>query len=116
MKDRYVADTMAVVLRLEKRRISMHVKEVFVRAEAGHVELFIPVMVLADTVDKGPGLDELLCEERLVLSEITLQTCQRPPGDHRRLPLNVPEFILQQKTAQSVKSKPKTLDNPILFA
>jgi hypothetical protein len=38
MKDRYVADTMAVVLRLEKRRVSMQVKEVFVRAEAGHVE------------------------------------------------------------------------------
>jgi len=47
MKDRYVVDTMAVVLRLEKRRISVHVKEVFVRAEAGHVELFIPAMVLA---------------------------------------------------------------------
>jgi hypothetical protein len=27
MKDRYVADTMAVVLRLEKRRVSMQVKE-----------------------------------------------------------------------------------------
>jgi len=48
MKDRYVVDTMAVVLRLEKRRISVHVKEVFVRAEAGQVELFIPAMVLAE--------------------------------------------------------------------
>ena len=48
MKDRYVADTMAVILRLEKRRVSMQVKEVFVRAEAGHVELFIPAMVLAE--------------------------------------------------------------------
>ena len=48
MKDRYVADTMAVVLRLEKRRVSMQVKEVFVSAEAGHVELFIPAMVLAE--------------------------------------------------------------------
>ncbi len=48
MKDRYVADTMVVVLWLEKRRVSMQVKEVFVSAEAGHVELFIPVMVLAE--------------------------------------------------------------------
>jgi len=48
MKARYVADTMAVVLRLEKRRVSVQVKEVFVRAEAGHVELFIPAMVLAE--------------------------------------------------------------------
>jgi len=48
MKDRYVADTMAVVLRLEKRRVSVPVKEVFVRAEAGHVDLFIPAMVLAE--------------------------------------------------------------------
>ena len=48
MKDRYVADTMAVVLRLEKRRVSVQMKEVFVRAEAGHVELCIPAMVLAE--------------------------------------------------------------------
>lgn len=48
MKDRYVADTMAVVLRLEKRKMPRKVKEVFVRAEAGHVELLIPTMVLAE--------------------------------------------------------------------
>lgn len=48
MKDRYVADTMAVVLRLEKRRVSVQVKKVFVRAEAGDLELFIPAMVLAE--------------------------------------------------------------------
>ncbi len=34
---------------------------------------------LADTVDKGPGLGELLCEGRSVVRTITLQTCQRPP-------------------------------------
>ncbi len=48
MKDRYVADTMAVVLRLEKRKVSMQVKEIFASAEAGHVELFVPAMVLAE--------------------------------------------------------------------
>ena len=34
---------------------------------------------VADTVGKGPGLGELLCEGRLVVRTITLQTCQRPP-------------------------------------
>ena len=44
----YRDQDMAVVLRLEKRRVSVPVKEVFVRAEVGHVELFIPAMVLAE--------------------------------------------------------------------
>lgn len=48
MNDSYVSDTMAVVLRLEKRRISLAVKEVFAKAEAGDVNLFIPAMVVAE--------------------------------------------------------------------
>jgi len=48
MKDSYVADTMAVVLRLEKRMLSVQVKEVFAGAEAGDADLLIPAMVLAE--------------------------------------------------------------------
>jgi len=98
MKDRYVVDTMAVVLRLEKRRISVHVKEVFVRAEAGHVEVFIPAMVLAEIgyLSEKKRIDTSLetamsyaekCDTisvepitaQIVVRAITLQTCQRPP-------------------------------------
>jgi len=40
MKDSYVADTMAVVLRLEKRILSVRAKDVYLRVEAGDADLF----------------------------------------------------------------------------
>jgi PIN domain nuclease of toxin-antitoxin system len=48
MKDSYVADTMAVVLRLEKRKMPMTAKDIFMKAEAGEMTLLIPVMALAE--------------------------------------------------------------------
>ena len=40
MKDSYVADTMAVVLRLEKRMLSVRAKDVYLRVEVGDADLF----------------------------------------------------------------------------
>lgn len=48
MKDRFVTDTMALVLRLEKRKAPLKVKDIFSKAEADEIDLFIPSMVLAE--------------------------------------------------------------------
>jgi len=42
----YVADTMALVLRLEKRKMPKVVKEKFENAESGESEIIIPAMSL----------------------------------------------------------------------
>jgi len=44
----YVADTMAVVLRLEKRRMPKKIKNVFVDAENGNASIKIPSIVFAE--------------------------------------------------------------------
>lgn len=48
MKDKYVFDTMAVILPLEKRKLSKKVKSIFEQAEKGDAMLFIPAIVLAE--------------------------------------------------------------------
>ena len=48
MKNRYVTDTMALVLRLEKRRLPEKVKNIFQAAEMNQAEIFIPAMVFAE--------------------------------------------------------------------
>ena len=48
MKDNYAADTMAVVLRLERRVLPVNVKDIFAKAESGDLPLFIPAMVVAE--------------------------------------------------------------------
>ena len=44
----YVADTMAVVLRLEKRRMPKKTKNIFNEAENGHASVMIPSIVFAE--------------------------------------------------------------------
>ena len=51
MKDNFVTDTMSLVLRLEKRKAPMRVKNIFHKAETGGVDLFVPAMVLAEIGD-----------------------------------------------------------------
>lgn len=48
LRDSYVVDTMGVVLRLEKRKMPATVKDIFVKAESGETNLFIPAMALAE--------------------------------------------------------------------
>ncbi|MCL0079471.1 PIN domain-containing protein [Dehalococcoidia bacterium] len=48
MNNNYVTDTMALVLRLEKRRLSRKVKAVFENVEKGNIKLIVPAMVLAE--------------------------------------------------------------------
>jgi PIN domain nuclease of toxin-antitoxin system len=48
MNNSVVADTMAVVLRLERRRLPQHVRIAFEEAENGRRNLYIPAMVLAE--------------------------------------------------------------------
>ena len=48
MNNNYVTDTMALVLRLEKRRLSRKVKAVFENVEKGNIKLMVPAMVLAE--------------------------------------------------------------------
>ncbi len=48
MNRSYVSDTMAVVLRLEKRKLSNDVKKIFFEAESNKSKLIIPAMVLAE--------------------------------------------------------------------
>ncbi len=48
MNNSYVADTMAVVLRLENRKLSSKVNSILESIELGEASLFIPAMVLAE--------------------------------------------------------------------
>lgn len=48
MNNSFVIDTMAFVLRLEKRKISRKIIAVFEEAERNNSSLFIPAMVLAE--------------------------------------------------------------------
>lgn len=48
MKNSFVIDTMALVLRLEKRKLSQKVNAIFNNAENGDVDLIIPAMVVAE--------------------------------------------------------------------
>ena len=48
MSNSYIADTMALVLRLERRRLPQKVKAVFEDAENDNAGIFIPAMVLAE--------------------------------------------------------------------
>ena len=48
MSNSYVADTMALVLRLERRRLSQKVKAIFEEAENDNAGIFIPAIVLAE--------------------------------------------------------------------
>ena len=48
MKIDYVADTMAIVLRLENRKLPARVKTIFNDVESGHQRLAIPAMALAE--------------------------------------------------------------------
>ncbi len=48
MKNSFVTDTMALILRLEKRKLSQKVKAIFESAENGKAAIIIPAMVLAE--------------------------------------------------------------------
>lgn len=48
MNNNFVADTVALILRLEKRKLSSQVKTIFQKAECGETKIIIPVMVLAE--------------------------------------------------------------------
>ncbi len=44
----FVSDTMAIVLRLEKRKLPQKVKNIFEKAEDNSAEIFIPSLVVAE--------------------------------------------------------------------
>ena len=48
MNNNFVTDTMAIVLRLEMRKMSSKIKLIFEEAENNKVRIFIPTMVLAE--------------------------------------------------------------------
>ena len=48
MRDRFVTDTMALVLRLERRKMGGRAKPIFEQIERGEIDLVVPVMVLAE--------------------------------------------------------------------
>jgi len=48
MKNEYIVDTMAIVLRLENRKLSSKVKSIFAEGEKGNCLIYIPAMVLAE--------------------------------------------------------------------
>lgn len=48
MNSNYVSDTMAIVLRLERRKMNRKIKAIFKEAENNKVRIIIPTMVLAE--------------------------------------------------------------------
>lgn len=51
----YVADTMALVLYLEKRKSSQRVKSIFTEMESGSIVVHIPMMVCAEILYLSEG-------------------------------------------------------------
>ena len=48
MQNKYAADTMALILYLEKRKLSKEVSKIFSEVENGNIDLIIPSMVIAE--------------------------------------------------------------------
>jgi len=48
VKNSFTADTMALILRLERRKLGQKAKAIFISAEKGEVEIIIPAMVLVE--------------------------------------------------------------------
>lgn len=48
LKNEYVTDTMGLVLRIEKRKLSLIAKSIFKMAETGRIIIYIPSMVFAE--------------------------------------------------------------------
>lgn len=48
MKNNYVTDTMALILRLEQRKLPPKVKAIFQKAENEEAKIFIPAIALAE--------------------------------------------------------------------
>ncbi|MBU6157423.1 MAG: PIN domain-containing protein [Bacteroidetes bacterium] len=46
--NKYVADTMAFILRLEKRKMPHEIKSIFIQAENGLAEIRVPAIVFAE--------------------------------------------------------------------
>lgn len=68
---RYVTDTMALVLFLEKRRIPAGVKQIFLNTEKGLDEIIIPAMTLAEIAylhEKGRVATSLVSINNLIRS------------------------------------------------
>ena len=48
MKNNYVVDTMALILKLEKRKLSSRIKNIFKKLESENINILIPAMVLLE--------------------------------------------------------------------
>jgi len=48
LNNKYICDTMALILRLEKRKLPQTVKEIFQKAEGDECEILIPSLVFAE--------------------------------------------------------------------
>ena len=75
---KYVADTMALILRLEKREMPQKVKEKFQLAEKGLAEIIIPAMVFAELayLSEKKRLDTNLAEaQKYINDHPTISEC-----------------------------------------
>ena len=62
--NRFVTDTMALILRLEKRKLPEQVKSIFKNAEKGKTQIIIPSLVFAEIA--------YLSEKRKIETNLTL--------------------------------------------
>lgn len=71
MNNRYLADTMALILRLEKRKMPKRVKDKFLLAEKGENEIVVPAMVFAELayLSERERIDTTLAEAEKYLAE-----------------------------------------------
>jgi len=70
MQNRYAADTMALILYLEKRKLSKAVTNIFSEFENGNIELIIPSMAIAELgyLAERNRIDTNLTEVRKLLT------------------------------------------------
>lgn len=78
----YVADTMALVLHLEKRRSSRTVKSIFDSADLGTITIHIPAMVFAEIL----YLSE---RKRIALTLAEVETDLRTFTSYRESPMSL---------------------------
>jgi len=76
--NKYISDTMALILRLENRKMPKKVKEKFKQAEKGQTEIAVPAIVFAELayLSERERIDTTLAEVRKYLDKYpTITEC-----------------------------------------
>jgi len=100
--NQFVTDTMAIILRLEKRKMSQNAKSLFQSTEAGETFIYIPSMVFAEIL----YLSE---KNRIKASLDNVESYLKQYPNFKEYPLSFSEF----KNVAKIKDIPELHDRLI---